>query len=255
MEAAHGLALDGGVEQLAGVLADRLEHREPRLSGRTVQRTDEALVDERGQGEQDVDAASAADGFRCLERHQPEKTARRASSFITVEHPVWKDPEIICRQVFGGLLVPPWNCIPRLRAANRTELPNMARIRLDRVRVVIQLAIQSGMHAGQVVAFEIVIHVSLPVAFHLVGASFEQLHAGKTKTLRLIGKVSETFQQWFGLGIKVDEDKIGPLFGPHRSQRKFFGIEAGLAFEFRRADQRPVQPIGPSVIAAAKQLA
>ena len=99
-------------------------------------------------------------------------------------------------------------------------------MRLDRVRVVIQLAVQSGMHAGQVVAFEIVVHVSLPVALHVVGAAFEQLHSSKAKTLRLLGKLPQSFQQRFGVRIEVDEDQVGPFFGPHRSQRKVFGIES-----------------------------
>ncbi len=81
------------------------------------------------------------------------------------------------------------------------------------------------------------------------------LHPAKTKAFGLRGKVAQALDQRFGSGIKIDEDQIEPFFGPHRSQRKFFGIETSLPFKFRGADERAVKPVGPAVIAAAKELA
>ena len=109
------------------------------------------------------------------------------------------------------------------------------------------------MHAGQVVTLEIVINISLPVALHVVSATLKQLHPGKTKTFGLRGKLSQALDQRLGSGIKIDEDQIEPFFGSHRSQRKLFGIESGLAFKFGGADERAVKPVGPTVIAATKQ--
>ena len=65
--AAQALLLARRVEQLAGVLADRLQHREARLPGRPAQGTDEAVVDERSQRLEDVEAVAAANRFRRLE--------------------------------------------------------------------------------------------------------------------------------------------------------------------------------------------
>ena len=110
------------------------------------------------------------------------------------------------------------------------------------------------MHAGQVVTLEIVVYVSFPVALHVVGATLKHLHPAKTKTFSLRGKVSQTLDQRFSSGIKIDEDQIEPFFCPHRSQRKLLGIEASLPFKFRGADEQAVKPVGPAVIAAAKEL-
>ncbi len=65
---AHGLGLARRLEQLGGVLADRLEHREARLARRPAQRTDEALVDERRERLEHVEPVLAADRLGRLER-------------------------------------------------------------------------------------------------------------------------------------------------------------------------------------------
>ena len=67
MAPAQDLGLTRGLEQLAGVLADRLEHREPGLAGGPAQRADEALVDERRQGLEDIEPVLAADRLSRLE--------------------------------------------------------------------------------------------------------------------------------------------------------------------------------------------
>ena len=52
----------------------------------------------------------------------------------------------------------------------------MRRPRFDRVGVVIEFAVQSGVHAGQVIAFEVIVDICFPVALHLVGTALEKLH-------------------------------------------------------------------------------
>ncbi len=64
---AHGLRLARRLEQLRGVLADRLEHREAWLARRPPQRTDEALVDERREGLEYVEPVPATDRLGRLE--------------------------------------------------------------------------------------------------------------------------------------------------------------------------------------------
>ena len=64
---AQGLRLARRLEQLRGVLADRLEHREAWLARRPPQRADEALVDERRKGLEYVEPVPAADRLGRLE--------------------------------------------------------------------------------------------------------------------------------------------------------------------------------------------
>ena len=68
--------LAGGIEALAGVLADRLEHAEPAAAVRLHER----LVDERLELVEQRSARLCADGLDVGDVHPPAKTARRRNS-------------------------------------------------------------------------------------------------------------------------------------------------------------------------------
>src|ERR1700690_2337076 len=174
---------------------------------------------------------------------------------MTIEHPVGKDPEIVAGHIFTGFPVAARSGIARLCAPDWTELPHVTGVRLNRVSVVVQFAVQSRMHAGQVIALKIIVNVGLPVTFHLISSPLEQLHAGKIETLQLLWEYVQTLQQWLGIRIAVDEDQVEPLLGAHRRQREVPRGEAKLAFEPGSADQRAIEPICPTVIPATEKLA
>ena len=94
-------------------------------------------------------------------------------------------PRAIEQALDARFLIAPRRSVSGLRAADRTELPHVPLVRLNHVGIEIQFAIQPGMHAGQVIVLQVVVHISLPVALHVVGAALEQLHLCKRKLLRL----------------------------------------------------------------------
>ncbi len=128
-------------------------------------------------------------------------------------------------------------------------------MRLHHVSVVVEFAIQSRMHAGQVVTFEIVIHISLPVALHVVSPAFEQLHPGKVKLLSLLRQFAQALAQRTRIRIQVHENKTEPFLDPHRRQSKILRTKSFDALNLGGADQRSIQTVGPSVISAAKEFA
>src|ERR1700733_3437357 len=128
-------------------------------------------------------------------------------------------------------------------------------MRFDYVSVVIEFAIQSRMHAGQVVTFEIVIHIRLPIALHLISPAFEQFHPGKMKLLGLLRQFAQALAQRTRILIQVHEDETEPLLDPHRRQSKVFRTKSFDAFNLGGAEQRSIETVGPSVISAAKYFA
>src|SRR5580692_501331 len=174
---------------------------------------------------------------------------------IAVEHPVGKYPEIIRGQVFARFLISARSSVPGLRSSNRTELPHMTPEGFHCVGPIIQLPIQSRMHAGQVIALKIIVNVSLPVAFHVVRAALEELHSGKIEAFYLLWKYAQAHCQGLGIGIQVYENQVEPLLNAYRCQGESVRTEIMLALEFGSADQGSIQPVGPTVVAAAEELA
>src|SRR5580704_4156659 len=174
---------------------------------------------------------------------------------IAVEHPVGKYPEIVRGQVFAHFLIAARSSIPGLCAPNWTELPHVTREGFHCIGRIIQLPVQSRMHAGQVIAFKIIVHVSLPVAFHFIRPALEEFHSGKIEAFYLLWKYAQTLHQRLGVGIQVDENQVEPLLNPHRCQRESVRTEIMLAFELGSSDQGSIQPVSPTVVAAAKELA
>src|SRR6267143_310578 len=109
------------------------------------------------------------------------------------------------------------------------------------------------MHARQVIAFEIVIHVGLPIAVHLVDAALEPLHSFKLKLPGLLWQIAQTFTQRVSIGVKVHKDEVEPLLHPHRHQRKLFGTKSFDSLNLCGADERSIQAISPAVIPAAEE--
>ena len=102
---------------------------------------------------------------------QREHDIERDVVGVNVEHPIGKHPEI--------------ECVPRVgrvqplrrrgsRATERRVLTRVETVRLHAVPGVIQLPEQAGMGSGDVVAFEVVVDVDLPVAGDVVDAPLAQ---------------------------------------------------------------------------------
>ena len=52
-------------------------------------------------------------------------------------------------------------------------MPDVTFIRFNYVRVVVQFTIERGMHAGEMVALEVVVDIGFPVALHLIRTPLE----------------------------------------------------------------------------------
>ena len=94
----------------------------------------------------------------------------------------------------------------------------MSRELLALVAAVIQLAVQPGMHARQVIALEIVIHVRLPVTLHHVVTTLTESQLLQTKTLRLRRQFAQRRQQRLGCRVEIHENPIRPFFGANGTQ-------------------------------------
>src|ERR1700730_4774712 len=194
------------------------------------------------------------DRHRAL-RSNRQHDVQRNIIWVAVQHPVRKNPEVVRGEPFSCVLIASRGGISGLRTSNRTELPHMLRIRLHCISVEVQFAIQPRMHARQVIAFEIIIHISFPVALHLICAALEELHACNRKSLDLPRQFAEACSQWLGIRIEIHEHKGEPLLGSHRHKREIFWPKSFDAFYLGGADQRPVKIISPAVVTAAEELA
>src|SRR5437879_7221324 len=111
------------------------------------------------------------------------------------------------------------------------------------------------MHAGQVVALEIIVDISFPVAFHVVSSTLEELHALKVELFSLLWQRFEALSQRTRVGVQGHENEVEPFFGAHRHESKVLGAKSLDSFDFGCADQRAVKTVGPAVIAAPEKLA
>ncbi len=76
----------------------------------------------------------------------------------------------------------------------------------------------------------------------------------EVEPLGLCRQVAQAFAERRSLGIEIDKDQVEPFFGPHRGKTKLPGSKS-YAVELGGDEQRAVEPVSPTVIAAAKQLA
>src|SRR5579862_4579670 len=111
------------------------------------------------------------------------------------------------------------------------------------------------MHAGQVISLKVIVDVGFPIALHVVDAALEQLHLAERKFLGLHRKRSQTRPQRWGMRIKIHKHEIEPFLDAHWNERELLRTKSLEAFDLGRADERTVEVIGPSVIAAAKKFA
>jgi len=106
-------------------------------------------------------------------------------------------------------------------------------VRLDCAGVEVEFVIQTGMHGGKVVALEIVVDAGLPVAPHVVGAAFEEVHARGGEAFGLPREISQAFEQRLGVGIEVHKYQVEPFFAAHRGKGEVFRLEPLRLLRFR----------------------
>src|SRR5580658_178502 len=111
------------------------------------------------------------------------------------------------------------------------------------------------MHAGQVISLTIIVYISLPVALHVAGAAFEQVHLRTRKLPGLLRQFAQSLAQRPRFRVEVHKYQIEPFFGSHRLERELLGTESFNPLDLSRAEQRAVEAVGPAVITAAKQFA
>src|SRR5580700_2968755 len=130
-------------------------------------------------------------------------------------------------------------------------------IRKQRCRVapVIEFPVQRRMHARQVVSLKIVVDVNLPVALHVIFAASTQLHLSETVLSRLLRQFTQRVEQRQSVRIKIHKDLTLPLTHLNWPQPKLLCTEGLDAFHLWSIHQPSIERVGPSVIAAPKNLA
>src|SRR5579864_9496443 len=111
------------------------------------------------------------------------------------------------------------------------------------------------MNGGKVVALEIVVNVSFPVALHVVSAALEELHCFERKALRLLRQIAEARKQWRRVRIEIHKDEVEPFLAANRHQREVFSLESLHAVDLGRVIEGSVEVVGPSVVDATEELA
>src|SRR5437016_3934221 len=123
---------------------------------------------------------------------------------------------------------------------------------LDFVAVVVQFAVESWMNTRQMIALEIIVHVRLPIALHLVGTPLKQLHLRERIPPDLFGQVAQHGTKRCSRVIQVHEDQVGPLGHSDWPKGELPCLKSLDALKFRRTDEFSVQAVGPAMVAAAK---
>ena len=102
------------------------------------------------------------------------------------------------------------------------------------VVAVIELAVQAGVNAGQVIALKIVVDVRFPVALHHVVAARVEAHIAEAKLLRLRRQFAEGDRKGLGMLVEIDENQPRPLLAADRPQSELRSVELLHTFEPRR---------------------
>src|SRR5262249_40442950 len=121
--------------------------------------------------------------------------------------------------------------------ANRAGLQRMPREQLGSVVRVVELAVQTGMDAGQMVALEKIVDIRLPVALHHVLAPLVEAHLLEAKLRRLRRQLPQRADQICRSAAEVHEYQATPLLGANRLQAKVFKAEIFHALTLRRVQQ------------------
>ena len=114
------------------------------------------------------------------------------------------------------------------------------------------VGVELRMDHRQVIAFQIVLHIGLPVAGQDVAAPF---HQRETRERRRGRQRRQKVRKRRGLEVQVCEHQPLPGLHPHREQSIRAGVEAGRGSEIDGVPQPPVERIAPAVIAADEGLA
>src|SRR5713101_2406197 len=142
--------------------------------------------------------------------------------------------------------------VTRLGPSDGAELPHVSSVDLHFVSAVIQFAIQSGMHTRQMIALQIVIHVRLPIAVHLVATPLKKLHLREWMSPGLLRQTAHAGIQRFCIVVQIHEYQVGPLCDADRAEREMLRPERLNPFELSRTNELPIEAISPAVVAAAK---
>ena len=121
---------------------------------------------------------------------------------------------------------------------------------LHSVLGVIQLAEQAGMRGGQMVAFEVIVDVNLPVALDdvVAAAGVAESVYGAADLRDFARDGAHDFGEWGSGGVHIDEDVGTPDLRPEFRQADGRAIPVFDAFEFGRAVESSIELISPGVI-------
>ena len=103
---------------------------------------------------------------------------------IEVQHEVGKDP-VVERTLFAiaAQIAPiaPGNSPARRQRADGRVLCGVVTERLNTVLIIVNFTKETGMGNRDMVAFQIIVYIDLPVAVHNVVTSLDQLHLANVK--------------------------------------------------------------------------
>ncbi len=130
----------------------------------------------------------------------------------------------------------------------------MVAIGLRAILRVVNFAHQAGMRDRNVIAFEIVIDVNLPIAVDNVVAALGELQALELKTTRLLRNFTEISRERHPVWIEINKDKLPPGFQSKRKHAHGAAVKEFHAFHIGSADQAAIERVGPTVIGAAEDI-
>ncbi len=110
------------------------------------------------------------------------------------------------------------------------------------------------MRDRNVVALQIIVDIHLPVAIDCIVAALRQLQSFELESSRLPRYLSEERRKRLRLRVEIYKNKLLPGFQSQRHHAHGAAIEQFHALHIRRADQPPVQGIGPAVISAPQHI-
>src|SRR5579859_917476 len=130
-------------------------------------------------------------------------------------------------------------------------------ISIDAVLFVVQFTKQSWMRRGNMIAFQVVVDIDLPVTIDDVIAppevfQFTEITTQLSHTLR---DVAEDTGKRCGVSVEVHENKRAPRLHPEGRQAHSGAVPILHALELRLAQQPAIQRIRPAMIRAAERAA
>src|SRR6266513_1547824 len=108
------------------------------------------------------------------------------------------------------------------------------------------------MHDGNVIAFEIIVDVDLPVAVNVPVLAGRELHRREIAMTDQRRQVLERFAERRASRIKFHKHERSPRFNSKLRQAVRFLAEALDSIKLRRAEQAPLKRIAPTVVTTLK---